>query len=168
MTTDPSLIGGSADLGKGLFGYRRSDVRQLLSDRDLMLREAEKRIRGSEARIAQLETALAEASERNTRMEEQLGRLRAQSDALTARGAQVELLAGRIKAEVQRINEWRRRAQAVTGAVRPSVERFRVLLDELPVRVEDALSPVAGKIPSLAGMMNEFVQTVPTPIRRGR
>jgi chromosome segregation ATPase len=168
MTTDSPPIGGSTDLGKGLFGYRRSDVQQLLSDRDLMLREAEKRIRGSEARIAQLEAALAEGSERSARMEEQLGRMRTKSDELMARGAQVELLAGRVKAEVQRINDWHRRAQAATGAIRPTVERFRVLIEELPVRVEDALSPVAGRIPSLAGMMSEFVQTVPSPARRTR
>jgi hypothetical protein len=37
MAADPSTLGGSADLGKGLFGYRRSEVQQLLTDRDLLL-----------------------------------------------------------------------------------------------------------------------------------
>ena len=33
-------------LGKGLFGYRKSAVNQMLSDRDIMLRQAEGRPAG--------------------------------------------------------------------------------------------------------------------------
>ena len=64
MSAGSSTVGGSAEMGKGLFGYRKSDVQQLLADRDTMLRTAEKRIRASETRIAELEKMVAEANER--------------------------------------------------------------------------------------------------------
>lgn len=46
-------------LGKGLFGYSRKAVNQLLSDRDVMLRQAEGRVRAAEAKVTQLESDLA-------------------------------------------------------------------------------------------------------------
>ena len=45
MAAGATTLGGAADMGKGLCGYRKSDVQQLLADRDTMLRQAEKRIR---------------------------------------------------------------------------------------------------------------------------
>ena len=39
MKTDPP------ELGKGLFGYRKSAVNQILADRDVMLRQAAGRVR---------------------------------------------------------------------------------------------------------------------------
>ena len=163
MATDASAVGGAGDLGKGLFGYRKADVRQLITDRDTMLAEAEKRIRSSQTRIVQLESALAEANETGVRMQEQLGRLRQQVEALTARSAQVERFATRVKAEAQRLTEWKRQAQQASGAMRPTVDRFRVMLEELPARVESALSPVAGRIPSLSVEMADFVRAATPP-----
>jgi len=64
------------DLGKGLFGYRRSVVQQIISDRDVMLRQAEGRVRAAESRVAELEDELGGIRERSRRMEEQLERLR--------------------------------------------------------------------------------------------
>src|SRR5437867_7008546 len=79
VTSDPP------DLGKGLFGYRRSAVNQILSDRDVMLRQAEGRVRAAESKVAELEVELSAFKERNNRMDEQLERLRIQLDALAAR-----------------------------------------------------------------------------------
>jgi predicted nucleic acid-binding Zn-ribbon protein len=79
MTSDPP------ELGKGLFGYRRSAVNQILSDRDLMLRQAEGRVRAAESKVADLEGELQGIRTRNARMDEQLERLRTQLDALTKR-----------------------------------------------------------------------------------
>src|SRR5947209_7293637 len=79
VTSDPP------DLGKGFFGYRKSAVNQILSDRDVMLRQAEGRVRAAESKVAELQTELTTMKDRNTRMDEQLERLRAQVDALSAR-----------------------------------------------------------------------------------
>jgi archaellum component FlaC len=79
MSSDPP------ELGKGLFGYRKSAVNQILSDRDLMLRQAEGRVRQAESKVGELENELNQMRTRNTRMDEQLERLRNQLDALTRR-----------------------------------------------------------------------------------
>ena len=76
--------GDSPELGKGLFGYRRSAVNQIISDRDIMLRQAEGRVRSAESKVAELQGELDSVRQRNGRMEEQLERLRAQFDAFTA------------------------------------------------------------------------------------
>jgi len=76
MSSDPP------ELGKGLFGYRKSVVNQIIADRDIMLRQAEGRVRAAESKVADLEVELIANRDRSTRMEEQLERLRAQFDAL--------------------------------------------------------------------------------------
>jgi peptidoglycan hydrolase CwlO-like protein len=80
MSSDPP------ELGKGLFGYRKSAVNQIIADRDIMLRQAEGRVRAAESKVADLESELVSMRERNTRMDEQLERLRQHLDALAARG----------------------------------------------------------------------------------
>src|SRR5207247_10224753 len=76
MSSDPP------ELGKGLFGYRKSAVNQILSDRDIMLRQAEGRVRAAESKVAELEAELHSMRDRNSRMDEQLDRLRAQLDVV--------------------------------------------------------------------------------------
>jgi len=80
MSTDPPA------LGKGVFGYRKSAVNQIIADRDTMLRQAEGRVRAAESKVNNLETELNGMRERNQRMEEQLERLRMQLNALAASG----------------------------------------------------------------------------------
>ena len=80
MSTDPPA------LGKGMFGYRKSAVNQIIADRDIMLRQAEGRVRAAESRVAELEHDVIAVRERNNRMEEQLERLRLQLDQLVAPG----------------------------------------------------------------------------------
>ena len=75
------------ELGKGVFGYRRSAVNQIIADRDIMLRQAEGRVRAAESKVAELEGEMGSMRERNSRMEEQLERLRTQLDLVAERQA---------------------------------------------------------------------------------
>jgi predicted nucleic acid-binding Zn-ribbon protein len=77
MSSDPP------ELGKGIFGYRKSAVNQIIADRDLMLRQAEGRVRAAESKVANLEGELNAMKTRNSRMDEQLERLRTQLDQLS-------------------------------------------------------------------------------------
>ena len=156
MATDPSTVGGPADLGKGLFGYRRSDVQQLIADRDLVVKEAERRMRASGARINELERSLAQAERRNAHLDEQLSQLQTQMDVLSTRSAGVERLAAQVRAEAERVSTWRKRLQFVAGAMTPAVERFRLLLEQVPDRVQEALTPAAVNASSLLVRLEEW------------
>jgi cell division septum initiation protein DivIVA len=158
MASGSALIGGPDDIGKGLFGYRKTDVEQLLSDRDHMLRQAETRIRGAEARIGELEQTLDHSDSRNAAMQQQLLKLQQQLEVSATRIAQVEQYAVRVRAEAQRMASWREHVQGVVGAMRPTVDRLLLLVDGAPARVEQALSPVAGKMPTLVNLMQDFAQ----------
>lgn len=165
MATGSSLIGGPDEISKGLFGYRRTDVEQLLSDRDHMLRQAETRIRSAEARIGELEDALEHSDSRNAAMQEQLVHMQEQLhevqnqfEGLAARSAQVEQYAGRVRAEAQRMASWKQRIHGILGQMGPTVDRLLLLVDGAPARVEEALSPIAVKMPSLVGLMQDFAQ----------
>ncbi|HEY3208363.1 MAG TPA: hypothetical protein VGL18_01005 [Actinomycetota bacterium] len=72
-------------LPKGLFGYRRAVVNQILEDRDIMVRMAEERVRRSESRVLELEGELESVKTHNVRLEEQLARFGEQLDSLSAR-----------------------------------------------------------------------------------
>jgi cell division septum initiation protein DivIVA len=158
MASGSALIGGPDDISKGLFGYRKTDVEQLLSDRDHMLRQAESRIRSAEARIGELEQTLDHAESRNASMQEHLLKLQQQLEVSATRTAQVEQYAVRVRAEAQRMASWREHVQGVVGAMRPTVDRLLLLVDGTPARVEQALSPVAGKMPTLVNLMQDFAQ----------
>ena len=149
MAADPSTLGGSADLGKGLFGYRRSEVQQLLADRDLLLEEAERRMRASTARIEELERRLSEASRRNSGLDEQLAKLQTHVTALSARNVEVEKVAIQVRAEGQRVAAWRKRMQAVSMTATPTFERFGLLLRDVPNRIQEALTPLAVNAPTV-------------------
>jgi chromosome segregation ATPase len=167
MATDPAAVGRTADLGKGLFGYRKADVQQMLADRDGMLMEAERRMRASTARIGELEAALVESDAQNARLQGQLQAFRGkvtglegQLQALTARHAEVEKAATRIKAEGERLMAWRKRLQAVATTAPAAVERFRMLIEEVPDRLQEALTPVALSGPDLLTRMDACAQNL--------
>jgi septal ring factor EnvC (AmiA/AmiB activator) len=173
MGGDPSAIGGAVDLGKGLFGYRKAEVHQMMADRDGMLAEAERRMRTSTARIAELEGALAETNGRNGRLQGQVEAFQAkvtalegQLKALSARNAEVEKAAVRIKAEGERLAAWRKRMQAVAVTVPPALERFRLLIEEIPDRVQEALTPVALSGPALLARMDATARNLGEPTAR--
>jgi cell division septum initiation protein DivIVA len=76
-------------LSKGLFGYRRSSVEQMLADRDEMLSQVETRARASEAKVADLEGHLAELESSNEALLHQIEDLRSQAgSAAAATGAE--------------------------------------------------------------------------------
>jgi chromosome segregation ATPase len=93
----------SSDLGRGLFGYRRSSVNQAIADRDVMLRQAAGRAHTAEARAKELEELMARMQEQIAGQHQQLSeQLRLMSEQLSARDreiaalrAQVEELPGR-------------------------------------------------------------------------
>jgi hypothetical protein len=80
VSSDPT------ELGRGVFGYRKSAVNQIIADRDIMLRQAEGRVRAAEGKVAELETELASLRDRNDRIDEQLARLRGHVNSLTSGG----------------------------------------------------------------------------------
>jgi hypothetical protein len=80
-----SMSDDGSKLPKGLFGYRRAVVRQILEDRDIMVRSAEDRVRRSESRVKQLESELDSMKSQNGRLEAQLERFGEQLDSLSAR-----------------------------------------------------------------------------------
>jgi peptidoglycan hydrolase CwlO-like protein len=75
----------SPPLNRGLFGYRRSAVKQIISDRDMMLRQAEGRVRASQARIAELEAKLEALRGQNVRREDELRALETRLEDLAIR-----------------------------------------------------------------------------------
>jgi hypothetical protein len=165
MATGSSLIGGQDEIGRGLFGYRKTDVEQLLSDRDHMLRQAETRIRSAEARIGELEDALDHSESRNSmvqeqmvQLHEQLAQMQKQLDGLAARNAQVEQYAGRVRAEAQRMATWKEHIHGILVQMGPAVDRLLLLMDGAPARVQEALSPIAGRMPTLVNLMQDFAQ----------
>jgi predicted nucleic acid-binding Zn-ribbon protein len=157
-STGSSLIGGAEDISKGLFGYRKTDVEQLLSDRDHMLRQAESRIRSAEARIGELEQALDQSESQKAAMQEQLRQHQRQLQGLNAQRAQVENYAAQVRAQAEKIAAWQNHVQGMVGSMAPTVDRLLLLVDGAPSRVQEALSPVATKMPALVNLMRDFVQ----------
>jgi predicted nucleic acid-binding Zn-ribbon protein len=157
MSTSSSLIGGADDISKGLFGYRKADVEQLLSDRDHMLRQAETRIRTAEARIGELEQALDQSEGQKAAMQEQLRQQQQQLQGLAARSAQVEQYAAQVRAHSEKLVAWQTHVQGMVGAMAPSVDRLLLLVDGAPARVQEALSPVATKMPTLVNLLRDMV-----------
>jgi peptidoglycan hydrolase CwlO-like protein len=105
------------DLGKGLFGYRKSVVNQIIADRDIMLRQAEGRVRAAESKVADLEGELSSMRERNGRMDEQLERLRAQLDMLASRTDDLDAAPFRTESIVNAIQELSRSQSSESPSV---------------------------------------------------
>jgi hypothetical protein len=72
-------------LRKGLFGYRRPVVEQILEDRELMVRAAEERVLRAERRVHELEAELHSVKALNARLEGQMDEFGEQLDSLSAR-----------------------------------------------------------------------------------
>jgi uncharacterized protein YukE len=80
-----SMSAEGSKLPRGLFGYRRAVVQQILEDRDIMVRSAEERVRRSDAMVQQLEGELHSVKTQNGRLEAQLERFGEQLDTLSAK-----------------------------------------------------------------------------------
>ena len=55
--------------GRGIFGYRKSEVERLIAERDAALQQSEVRIHAAEARVADLEATIRRLEERNEQLE---------------------------------------------------------------------------------------------------
>ena len=66
-------------LGTGLFGYRRSAVKQIMAEDEARLREAEGRLRAAELRVSELQGELEALKRRNAQMNQQLERVDAEA-----------------------------------------------------------------------------------------
>jgi len=158
------MSGQSPELGKGLFGYRRSAVDQILADRDGMLRRAEGRVRSGELKVAELGRDLASAAERSARMEEQIERLRAQLDTLSEHSVEVDRGWGELQGEMDRLAAWRERAESMMGSFRSALEEFRLRLEEVPDQVRQALSDLADGISSIDPFLRNQASTLTPPV----
>jgi chromosome segregation ATPase len=73
-------------LGRGLFGYRRTSVDRLLSDREILLRQAEGRARAAEEKFGSVASELATLREQVARRDEEVARLRSEVAEMEGRG----------------------------------------------------------------------------------
>src|SRR5439155_12946119 len=78
-------------LSKGLFGYRRSSVNQLLSDRDVMLRQAEGRVRAAEAKASRLESEMSGLQEAHAKLQKRVDDLSSGREGAPAEGGQADI-----------------------------------------------------------------------------
>lgn len=67
-------------MNRRLFGIRRSSVNQMISDRDVMLRQAEGRVLAAEAKVARLESEVGALQEANARLQEEIEAIRGGGD----------------------------------------------------------------------------------------
>ncbi|MDP9342249.1 MAG: hypothetical protein M3Q23_09165 [Actinomycetota bacterium] len=114
-------------MGRGLFGYRRTSVNQAISDRDILVRQAENRAEAAERRAAATEEQLTAAADRLKAHEAELGRVRGQleSTAEAARGAQAQGEAARtLQAQLQSALQQHAELQAGFQAARQREARF--------------------------------------------
>ncbi|MGH2556469.1 MAG: hypothetical protein ACRDHO_12225 [Actinomycetota bacterium] len=79
------MAGDRSKLRKGLFGYRKTVVEQVLEDRELMVRAAEDRVLRAERRVHELEAQLHSVKALNARLEGQMDQFGEQLDSLSAR-----------------------------------------------------------------------------------
>jgi chromosome segregation ATPase len=79
------MAGDRSKLRKGLFGYRKTVVEQVLEDRELMVRAAEERVLRAERRVHELEAQLHSLKALNARLEGQMDEFGEQLDSLSAR-----------------------------------------------------------------------------------
>lgn len=154
MSNQPS------DIDRGLFGYRRSSVNQAISDRDIMLRQAENRAREAEARATETEERMSalhrQVAEQQVRLSERERQLNDQMGALDQRMREVgEQLAERdremaarneqiveLRAHIDRLVQQQLEAPPRPDAVVPTSER----VSEEVARVIRAAEESAAKI----------------------
>lgn len=158
-------------MNRGLFGVRRSAVHQMISDRDVMLRQAEGRVRAAESKVARLESEAAALQEANARLQQELGALRSGaeqgSSEVTSRFVNEEL--GTILAAAEesatRIVERARastqqqvaEAERVWRETQSQVSRFAVWRDQ----IDPVLRAAQAKIDEVRARIEE----VPDQIR---
>jgi hypothetical protein len=123
---------GSAQIPRGLWGYRRRAVLRVLDERDFVLRQSQERLERADVRLAELEDQLRGRDENIARMEKELDVTR---EELERREGQLQEMWGRISSledespgnEVSRIihDELSRVLTTAQEAAEQMVERAR-------------------------------------------
>jgi FtsZ-binding cell division protein ZapB len=157
-------------LGRGLFGYKRSAVKQAISDRDVMLRQIEVRVLAAEANAARLEAEMADLRHSNSTLERQVQDLTPEEPApvdvdeaeVTSRFLTEELAAVLAAAqesaglimERARVTSQRQIAQAdrLTWSAKSQLSQLSAWRD----KVEPALSSAQTKIDEVRTRIEEI------------
>jgi chromosome segregation ATPase len=137
------------DLGKGLFGYRKSAVHQIIGDRDAMLRHAEVRMRRAESKVGSLEEEVASLKEVDLRKDEHIARLKAQLAELSTQTSQVSQGWQELEAEAEKLAAWRGRVGAMSRSVAAKLADLHGTMEQLPDRVEGAFGPLTERVTAL-------------------
>ena len=158
-------------MNRRLFGIRRSSVNQMIADRDVMLRQAEGRVRAAEAKVARLESDVGALEEANARLQEEIEAIRgggsASSPDVTTRFLNEELgtilaaaedsasrIVDRARASTQQqVAE----AERVWRETQTQVSKFAAWRDQ----VDPALHAAQAKIDEVRGR----IEAVPDQIR---
>jgi len=157
---------GSPDLGKGLFGYRKSAVHQIIGDRDAMLRHAEVRVRRAEVKAETLEAEVGALKELDGRKDEHIARLKAQLDQANTQSAQVSQGWQELEAEAQKLAAWRGRVTSMSRSVVAKLADLHATVEQLPNRVEGAFGPLTERVTALHKRMETAagaLRSVPLP-----
>jgi len=156
------------DLGKGLFGYRKSAVHQIIGDRDAMLRLAEVRVRRAESNVGTLETEVAALKDLDIRKDEHIARLKAQVEELTTQTSQVGQGWQELEAEAEKLAAWRGRVASMSRAVAARLADLHATMEQLPDRVEGAFAPLTERVTALDKRMEMAAGTLhslPQPMK---
>jgi hypothetical protein len=177
-------------LRRGLFGYRRKDVRALLTDRDVMIVRASKEAREAEGQVADLAAELERSSreivELNTRNRDLESRLRESAERFraversgspsTTEGL-TDVLHAAERALARLTDAARRNAEQELGETERAREELRIEIEHLAVWRERMLPLTDAVLRSidqaqvattaLAGQLSELAET-PAPPRTQR
>ena len=163
---------GSPAPKRGLLGgYRTSAVDKMLSDQDLLLREAEGRVQAAEARVARLEAELAAISEAKAPESEQTGPAGDAGPASTETTARFlnEELATILVAAEQSATKIVERARASTQQQVAEAQRVWRQAQEQATRLttwRDRLESVLHRAESKIGEVRSRIEEVPEQIRQ--
>jgi chromosome segregation ATPase len=119
------MTSGSPDMGKGLFGYKKAAVHQIIVDRDAMLRHAETRIRQAEGKVGVLEAEIDSLNEKSARKDEQIMRLRAQLAEASSGGEELEGRRQQLESEAEARWQQIQQMQAETEGRARQLEQIR-------------------------------------------
>jgi chromosome segregation ATPase len=149
-----------SDIDRGLFGYRRSSVNQAISDRDIMLRQAENRAREAEARATETQERMSalhrQVTDQQLRLSERERELNEQMAALDQRMREVdERLADRdremaerdehiveLRAHIDRLVQQQMEAPPRPDSPAPTSERVSEEVARLLRAAEDSASKI--------------------------
>jgi hypothetical protein len=167
--------------GRRMFGLRKGDGSD--QEVELRVRAAEERAQSAEGRIGDLQAELvfygdairSLRSELETMAERVVSRVAPQVVELEARNAEtsairesVEATRGEVHAERELLMAWRRDLEQSVLSLRRDIEYARRVIDEMPERIREALTPAAESMAVVgSGMASLAGMPVPTSVLAG-